>query len=153
MPVIIHHHVEHPGQELQQPRCRLAVLPFLPTGNDDSDHPFSRSITKILIDDLARSSNLDVVAHISTSIFHGRHKDHHRIVKYLNVDAILEGDVLLSDTQLNITIRLMNARTGAALWTTNLDVGAHDLLKSAEEVSRSVIPIVGSLLKPTLNAS
>jgi TolB-like protein len=146
VPVFIHSFVDRPCPDEPGVRCRLAVLPFLALNQDDDCQMFADGLTETLIDDFTKSGSLDVVSRTSSFVFKGHHKDIRLIAKHLNVDAILEGSIQRTDHQFRTKVRLINAKTGFAVWSSGLDVNADNVLKGEEEISSSVIPVVKALL-------
>jgi len=138
--------VDRPCPAGQSLPCRLAVLPFLVLSQDEDSHTFANALTETLIDDLAKFGHLQVVSRTSAFIFKNRHKDVRQIAKQLNVDAILEGSVQRANAHLRIKIRLVNAKTGFTVWSSRIDADADNILKSEEEISLSVVPVVKALL-------
>jgi TolB-like protein len=151
IPVFIHSFVDRPCQDEPSIRCRLAVLPFVALNQDNDCQMFADGLTETLIDDFAKSGNLDVVSRTSSFTFKEHHKDIRLIAKHLRVDAIVEGSIQRFDHQFRTKIRLINAKTGFAVWSSSLDVDANNILKGEEEISRSVTPIVKALLSTALN--
>src|SRR4030095_10129962 len=95
----------------------IAVLPFTNLGGDESTGRLADGITEDIITDLARYRDLDVIARNSTSVYAGRPVDVRQVGNDLKVRYVLEGSIQRQGEQIRITAQLVDARTGAHLWS------------------------------------
>lgn len=142
VPIIVHHNMDE-WYPTGLVRRRLAVLPFIVLDHSNTAKKFAKILARTLIDDLARSTRLEVVSHISSQIFHDHYRDRQRVSKCLNADAILEGGVKIYKSRLSTTLSLASAREKRTLWNFQFDTDICELLKTMEEITlRTVAPVI-----------
>jgi len=81
----------------------IAVLPLLNLSNDPEQQFFAEGMTDELITDLAQISSLRVTSRTSVMTYLGTRKPAAQIARELGVDALVEGSVLRSGSQVRIT--------------------------------------------------
>ena len=94
---------------------RIAVLPMRATGTA-VDELACEGLTEDLIDVLARRADVRVTARASSFRYRGRTTDPRQAARELGVDAVLEGEVGLSDGRLRVDARLVLGSDGTCLW-------------------------------------
>src|SRR4029450_37878 len=67
----------------------------------------------------------------------------------LNVDAVLEGSVLLVGNRVRLTVQLIMARTDETIWTERYDRDLADLLGMQSELAETVTRAIAIQLTPT----
>ncbi len=87
----------------------LAVLPLENLSNDPSQDYFADGMTDQLITDLGQIKELRVISRTSIMQYKGVRKPLPQIARELNVDAVVEGTVMRSGTQVRITAQLIEA--------------------------------------------
>ncbi|MFT3744387.1 MAG: winged helix-turn-helix domain-containing protein [Pyrinomonadaceae bacterium] len=97
----------------------IAVLPLDNLTGDAGNEYFSDGVTESLISELARINELKVISRSSTFSLKGKTPDPKQIGTQLGVDALLEGSVQKRGEYMNIRVRLVDARDGHILWTSN----------------------------------
>ncbi|HKW97879.1 MAG TPA: tetratricopeptide repeat protein [Bryobacteraceae bacterium] len=117
----------------------VAVLPLENASRDPRQDYFVDGMTDELITELAKTRSLRVVSRSSVM----RYKTATRppvtqIARELGVDAVLEGEVLLSGDRVRITARLLDGRTDRHLWAETYDRDVRDVLTVQDEVARAI---------------
>lgn len=117
----------------------IAVLPLKNlSGNPDQEY-FADGMTEALISNLTQIKALQRVIS-STSVM--QYKDVQKplpvIARELDVDAIVEGSVLISGQRVKISIRLIEAKTDRNLWSKSYERDLSDILLLQNELARSV---------------
>jgi TolB-like protein len=120
----------------------IAVLPFDDLGGEGRQQRFADGLTEDLITNLARSRSLLVIARNSVEAFNGKPTDVRQVGRVLGVRYVLEGSLQLQPTQVRITAQLIDATTGAHLWSERYDRPAGDLFLVRDEV---LTRLVGTL--------
>jgi TolB-like protein/class 3 adenylate cyclase/Flp pilus assembly protein TadD len=128
----------------------IAVLPFVNLSGDKDQEFFSDGLADELIDLLAKTPALKVIARSSSFAFKGKTEDIQLISRKLNVSNILEGSVRRSGTRLRVTIALVQASTGQNIWSDTYDREMRDIFDLQDDIARAV---VGSLRAQFLPAS
>jgi TolB-like protein len=87
----------------------LAVLPLENLSGDPAQEYFSDGMTDELITELGQIGDLRVISRTSVMTYEGTHKSLPQIAWDLKVDAVVEGAVLRSGSQVRITAQLILA--------------------------------------------
>ncbi|MEY2853949.1 MAG: hypothetical protein RL030_1081 [Pseudomonadota bacterium] len=116
----------------------LAVLPFVNFSSDPEQEYFSDGLSEEILNQLAQVSNLAVTARTSSFSFKGKNEDMRVIGEKLGVANLLEGSVRKDGARLRITAQLINAGSGAHLWSRTYDRELKDVFALQEEVAKDV---------------
>ena len=116
----------------------LAVLPLDNVSRDPAQEYFADGMTEALISDLSRLKALRVISRTSAMKYKGAQRALPDIARELNVDAILEGSVLLVGRRVRISVRLVSARTDEGLWTERYDGELEEVLDLQSRVASTV---------------
>src|SRR5256714_1308262 len=106
----------------------IAVLPLRNVSQDSSQEYFADGMTESLISDLARIKALRVISLTSAMRYKDAVKTLPEIGCELNVDAVLEGSVLLVGKRVRLSVQLAVARTDQTLWADRYDRDLEDVL-------------------------
>ncbi len=135
-------------------RPGVAVLPFANLGGDEATGRLADGITEDVITDLARFGDLDVIARNSTEAYKGKPVDVRQIGKDLSVNHVLEGSIQRQGDRIRVTAQLIDARTGAHVWTDRWDRPAADVFAVQNEVvERTANSLEGVLSSEALAAA
>jgi TolB-like protein/tetratricopeptide (TPR) repeat protein len=130
------------GQGMAIPIESLAVLPFDNLSGDSSKDYFADGFTDELITDLAEQARIRVVSRSSVMRYKGSRKPLPEIARELNVDAIVEGSVSLSDQQVRITAQLIQAPSDRHLWAHSYARDRKDLFSIQSEVANTIASLI-----------
>jgi TolB-like protein/Flp pilus assembly protein TadD len=114
------------------------VLPLDNLSGDASREYFADGMTDELITDLAQIRALRVISRTSVMMYKGARKPLPQIARELNVDAVVEGTVLLSGNQVRITAQLIKAPADKHLWAESYEGDLRDTLALQEKVARAI---------------
>jgi TolB-like protein/Tfp pilus assembly protein PilF len=120
----------------------IAVLPFTNMSGDPEQEYFSDGITEDLITDLAKLSNLFVIARNSTFVYKGKAAKVQDVSKELGVRYVLEGSVRKADTRVRITVQLIDATTGHHVWAERYDRELKDIFALQDEITRQIVGVL-----------
>jgi TolB-like protein/Tfp pilus assembly protein PilF len=100
----------------------LAVLPFTNRSGLAEDEVFAIGMVEDVIDALSQGVNVRVIASSATARFRtGAIPDLDAMARQLGVRYILEGNVRRAGANLRVTSQLIEAASGAILWTQKFD--------------------------------
>jgi TolB-like protein/Flp pilus assembly protein TadD len=116
----------------------LAVLPFVDMSEKRDQEYFSDGLSEELIDRLAHSPDLRVIARTSSFAFKNKNDDVRTIGARLGVANLLEGSVRKSENRLRITAQLIRARDGAHIWSESFDRNVSNVFQIQEEIAATV---------------
>jgi TolB-like protein/class 3 adenylate cyclase len=121
----------------------VAVLPFDNLGGDEQASRLADGMTEDVIIDLARYKELMVIARNSTTAYKGKPVDARQVGKDLDVRFVLAGSIQRQADQLRVTADLIDAATGAQVWSERWDRPAQDLFSVQAEVADKVAASLG----------
>jgi TolB-like protein/DNA-binding winged helix-turn-helix (wHTH) protein/Tfp pilus assembly protein PilF len=126
----------------------LAVLPLENLSNDSSQDYFADGMTDQLITDLGQIKSLRVISRTSVMQFKGVSKPIAQIARELNVDAVVEGTILKSGSQVRITAQLIQAPLDKHLWAQSYEGDLHNVLSLQNKVANAIAEEVQVTLTP-----
>ncbi len=113
----------------------LAVLPFANRSGLPEDDVFAIGMVEDIIDALSRGVYVRVIASAATARFRtGAIPDLEALSRQLGVRYILEGNVRRMGGNVRVTAQLVDAATGAILWTQRFDRPLTELAALQEEL-------------------
>jgi adenylate cyclase len=131
------------------PEKSVAVLPFVDMSQKKDQEYFSDGLSDELIDRLAHSPDLKVIARTSSFQFKGSKDDVRTIGQKLGVANVLEGSVRTSGKTLRVTAQLINASDGSHRWSETYDRDIGDVFKVQDSIAAAVV----TALKAAIAAS
>jgi adenylate cyclase len=124
-------------------RPSIAVLPFENLSGDPSQDYFADGITEDLITDLAKLSNLDVIARNSVFAYKGKSPVLADVGRDLGVRFIVEGSVRRTGDQIRLNAQLIDTTTGNNLWADRFDRDHAGVFAVQDEMSRDIAKALG----------
>ena len=124
----------------------IAVLPFTDLSEKRDQEYFSDGLSEELIDRLARSPNLRVIARTSAFAFKGKNEDVRAIAARLGVAYVLLGSVRKSGEVLRIGAQLVRAADGRQLWSQSYERSPADVFKVQDEIAGAVAQALEAVL-------
>ena len=116
----------------------IAVLPFLDMSEGQDQHYLADGMTEEVLNHLAQSENLRVIARTSSFALRDTKLDVQEIGKRLDVDYVLEGSVRRSGDRVRITAQLIDASTNLHAWSRTYDRTLDDLFAVQDDIAASV---------------
>ena len=127
---------------LQQPNAAsirsLAVLPLENLSHDPEQEYFAEGMTDALTTEMAQIGGLRVISRTSAMQYKDAKKPLPQIARELNVDAIMEGSVLRSGSNVRVTAQLIQASPEQHLWAKSYESDLRDVLSLQSQVALSV---------------
>jgi TolB-like protein/tetratricopeptide (TPR) repeat protein len=121
----------------------IAVLPFDDLSADGDQRYFADGIAEELLDRLARVPGLKVAARTSSFAFRDASDDVRRIGEVLGVDYVLDGSVRKADGRVRISVSLVDARKGFALWSETYERPDRDVFAVQDEITGAIVGELG----------
>ncbi len=121
------------------PEKSIAVLPFIDLSEKRDQEYFSDGLSEELIDLLAKTPGLEVIARTSSFYFKGRQATIGEIAKTLNVANIVEGSVRKAGNTLRVSAQLIRASDGVNLWSETYDRDLKDVFELQDDIARGVV--------------
>jgi TolB-like protein/Flp pilus assembly protein TadD len=135
------------------PEKSIAVLPFVDMSEKKDQEYFSDGLSEELIDLLAKTQGLEVIARTSSFYFKGKQATIGEIAKTLNVANVMEGSVRKSGNTIRVTAQLIRAGDGVHIWSETYDRDLKDVFKVQDEIALGVVQKLKLTLLPATPAA
>ena len=126
----------------------IAVLPLENLSGDPAQEYFADGMTDALITDLGKIGALRVISRTSVMQYKGGRKRLPEIAMDLGLDAAVEGSILRSGGRIQITARLIQAKTDTQIWSQSYERDIQDVLKLQSEVAQTIADEIRIKLTP-----
>jgi len=131
----------------------IAVLPFADMSEKKDQEYFADGLAEELLDLLAKTPGLHVIARTSSFSFKGKSDDIPTIAAKLKVANILEGSVRKSGNRLRISTQLVRAADGEHLWSETYDRQLKDVFEVQDQIADAVVTALKLKLSPGQESS
>ena len=127
-------------QNEEQPEISsLAVLPLENHSPDPArDAYFTDGMTEALIARLGRIGGLKVISRTSSMRLKESDMTIPQIASTLNVDGVIEGSVMTTESEVRITLQLIDGQSDTHLWTSSYVRNFDDILDLQEEIANAI---------------
>jgi TolB-like protein len=142
-------------------RPSIAVLAFVNLSQDSEQEYFVDGVVEDIISALSRMRWLFVIARNSSFTYKGRAVDVKQVGRELGVRYVLEGSVRKSEHRVRMTGQLIDATTGAHVWSERFESTLDDIFELQDQMTACVVgalaphleraEIERALRKPTEN--
>lgn len=140
-------HVEEPGQVASTGSpVSIAVLPMLDLSPAADLGYLADGLAEEILNSLAQSDDLRVIARTSSFAFRGEDADLSEIASALDVELVFQGSVRRSGDLVRVTAQLIDTRSQAHIWSRSYDYALADLFDLQLEVARDVFETLQSEL-------
>ncbi len=129
-------------------RNSIAVLPFENLSLDPEDAFFAAGIHESTLKQLAKISDLVVIARTSVMQYEEDPPPIPEIAKALNVGTVMEGSVRYASGRVLITAQLIDGQTGAHLWSDEFNRELTDVFAVQAEVAGHIATAMQVQLLP-----
>lgn len=120
----------------------IAVLPFENMSGDKEQEYFADGVSEDVISALSRWRWFFVIARNSSFTYKGRAVDVMQVGRELGVRYVLEGSVRRSGHHVRVVTQLIDATTGAHVWSDTFDRGLADLFALHDEITEHVVAAI-----------
>jgi len=121
---------------------RLAVLPLANLTNDPEEDYLVAGVHDALINELAQSG-IAVIARQSVLRYASTEQPIREIAAELDLDAVIEGSVMPRGDSVDVTLRLVDARSEEPLWSGRFDRPLRDIAALYRDVSGVMVDRIG----------
>jgi TolB-like protein len=120
----------------------IAVLPFATRGGGVEDEYLGDGLSREVLDELAQVRQLEVAAPASVGALKRRRLTVRQIADTLHVRHVLDGSLERRGEQIDVRLRLIDARRDRVLWQQAYRLRESDLLRMHEVVARQVAGVL-----------
>jgi len=128
-------------------RLSIVVLPFANTSPNRDDEVFADALTEDLVTDLSRIADAFVISASTSFTFKDKNINARTIANELNVAYALSGTVRRSGDQIQVTSTLVDASTGAVLWSERYDRTRSDIYSLQQQLTGQIARTLNLELK------
>jgi TolB-like protein/Tfp pilus assembly protein PilF len=121
----------------------VAVLPFTSIGGDAKQERLADGITEDVITDLSRYRDLFVIARNSVFTYKGKLVNIQHVARELGVRYVLQGSIQTNGDRVRVTAQLIDATTGAHVWSERYDRPLNDIFQVQSEVTGEIAAALG----------
>jgi TolB-like protein/Flp pilus assembly protein TadD len=126
----------------------IAVLPFADMSQAKDQEYFSDGVAEEILNALAHVDGLRVIGRTSSFYFKGKNEELTTIARKLAVTTVLEGSVRREGNRVRVTAQLIDATSGAHLWSEAYDRELNSLFAVQEQIARAVVAALQVKLLP-----
>lgn len=127
----------------------VAVLPFLNLSGDREQDYFVDGMVEDIVAGLSRIKWLFVIGRNSSSIYKDKAVDVKHQGRELGVRYLLKGSLRRDGNRVRISVQMLEAETGAYLWTERYDRPLDDVFALQDEIALSVVGAIEPSLRRT----
>jgi TolB-like protein/Tfp pilus assembly protein PilF len=120
----------------------IAVLPFESLSPDPEHAYFAAGVHEELLNELAKIPELSVIARTSVMQYAGVAAPVASIAEELGVGTIMEGTVRYADNRVRVTAQLVDAESGAHLWSDAYERELSDIFDIQSDIATSVAEVL-----------
>ncbi len=124
--------------DASSPITSLAILPLEDQSASPDDAYFAASMHEAITSAVSQLSALRVISRTSVLRYDQEGKSLAQIGAELNVDAIVEGSVVVVEDQVRITVQLIHTASDTHLWAENFTREFVDVLALQQEVAAEI---------------
>lgn len=129
-------HIQY--QSNQEDKVSIAVMPFTNINPDSSSVWLGDAVCDQIIDQLTYIASIDVKSRSASFYFKDKDYNSVQIAGLLGVNKLLEGSVMLLDTMLRVSVKLMNPITGSQLWSQSFNRPISKIMDIQSEIAQTV---------------
>jgi len=116
----------------------LAILPLANASGDPDQQYFADGMTEALVAEMARTEGVRVLSRTSAAALQGAHANRAEIARQLRVDAVVQGSVRRTGSQVRIAVELLRAATNEPVWAGSYDRDVHDVFALHHDVAGAI---------------
>jgi adenylate cyclase len=131
----------------------IGVLPFENMSPDPEHAYFAAGIHEEILNSLAKLKSLNVIARTSVMQYAGAKKPIKEIAAELGVQTIMEGSVRYARNRVRVTTQLIDAKTGAHLWSEAYEREFDDIFAIQADIAMQVADALEAELSPDEQAT
>lgn len=130
-------------------RPSIAVLPFDIFSEEEEQRFLAQGLAEDIITDLARNSELTVMARPAASDLKDKGLSARRIGDQLGVHYVLGGSLRRAGEELRMSAKLVDSKTGNHVWAESYNVTASDLYEMQDEIVEKIVGTLFSEVRET----
>ncbi|MBR1125436.1 hypothetical protein JQ628_28220 [Bradyrhizobium lablabi] len=135
--------VIEPGtMAMPQLRPTIAVIPFVERAERPDHHVVGEVLADEVIAALSRSSELNVISRLSTTVFRGREVSVAEVSRYLTANYVLSGAYRTVGSKLRLNVELATAEPGTVVWSDTIEGNAEAIVSGTDGIVDDIVTAV-----------
>lgn len=131
-------HAEARTQAGPEVRPTIAVLPFKTLGNELDGRYFAEGVAEEITTALSRNRSMIVISRNSSFAVSERQLETHEIGQTLRARYLVDGSIQRSANRVRLNISLIDAPTGAVIWSDVFQNSATDIFELQDQIAAQV---------------
>ena len=132
--------VIEPGtMSMPQLRPTIAVIPFAERIGTPDHEVVGEVLADEIISALSRSSELNVISRLSTTVFRGRETSVDEVSGYLSANYVLSGAYRQVGSKLRLNVELASSDPGTIVWSESMEGNAHALMSGRDGIVDDIV--------------
>ena len=132
--------VIEPGTiSMPQLRPTVAVIPFAERAGKPEHRVVGEVLADEIISKLSRSTELNVISRLSTTVFRGRDAPIDVVSGYLSAHYVLSGAYRKVGSKLRLNVELASADHGTVIWSESMEGNAHALVSGRDGIVDNIV--------------
>jgi len=137
------HPVIEPGPlSMPQLRPTVAVVPFAGRNEEPEHRVIGEVLADEIISSLSRSSELNVISRLSTSVFRGRDSSVEEISSHLTANYVLSGSYRKAGSKLRVNLELASSASLTIVWSDSFVCSASALISGRDDATAGIVKAV-----------
>jgi TolB-like protein/tetratricopeptide (TPR) repeat protein len=124
----------------------IAVLPLDDLSGDPNQEYWADGITDELVTQIAKIKAIKVISRTSAMRFKGSAMPLQDVARQLDVDALVQGSLVVSAQRIRIRVQLIDAHTDRHIWTESYERELADVLTLQTEIAQAIAERISSQL-------
>jgi class 3 adenylate cyclase/TolB-like protein/tetratricopeptide (TPR) repeat protein len=125
----------------------IAVIPFAARSGEPEHQVVGEVLADETITALSRSSELNVISRLSTTIFRGRDASIGEMSAYLHADYVLSGAYRVVGKKLRLTAELAAAKLGTIVWSNGMEGDVLGVLGGEDHLVDELVAEISAAVK------
>jgi TolB-like protein/tetratricopeptide (TPR) repeat protein len=134
--------IERGTMATPQLRPTIAVIPFVERADKGEHHVVGEVLADEIIAALSRSSELNVISRLSTTVFRGRETSIEEVSRYLTANYVLSGAYRKVGSKLRINVELASSERGTVVWSDSMEGNALAIVSGKDGMVNEIVTAV-----------
>jgi adenylate cyclase len=139
--------VIEPGTiSMPQLRPTVAVIPFVERATTPQHPVVGEVLADEIIGALSRSTELNVISRLSTTVFRGRETSIEEVSRFLTANYVLSGAYHKVGRKLRLNVELSASQSGTIVWSDGVEGNAHGLMSGRDGTVDTIVNSVSAAI-------
>jgi adenylate cyclase len=127
---------------MPQLRPTIAVIPFVERSDSGEHHVVGEVLADEIIGALSRSSELNVISRLSTTVFRDRETSVDEVSRHLRANYVLSGAYRTIGNRLRLNVELATSEPGTVVWSETLEGSVEAIVSGKDGLVNDIVTAV-----------